>query len=365
MDDLLDDLLDELPELQDGLTRHQRRILTSLARKTGSRRGQTIRSDLLLADMLGGPVPSLERALVAGARSAERDPYLAAYRALVELAQPFTTRYPLVIGTGNFGSIDGDPPVDAVFTRCCLSSLGAAAAAGLVPHLLINGAAGRAGEPGFRWLPHHLGDVLAAVAALIEHPALTDEELAASLPGPDFPTGGALVSRSAARDIYLTGEGRLPVRGRAEPASVDGRPAVIVTELPFTVAPGAFAAELTDGMRARRLPALADVIDDRGAHGLRIVLPLRAGATPGPTIEALFAQTRLQIALPVDMVALVDGAPRRVSLPVLLRAFARSLADRVSAAGERAATPAALLAELDALRGHVDARRTTVPPTDA
>jgi DNA gyrase subunit A len=360
----MDDLLDDVPELQDGLTRHQRRILTSLARKTGSRRGQTIRSDLLLADMFGGPVPSLERALVAGERSAERDPYLAAYRALVELAQPFTTRYPLVIGTGNFGSIDGDPPVDAVFTRCSLSSLGTAAAAGLVPHLLINGAAGRAGERGFRWLPHHLGDVLTAVAALIEHPALTDEELAASLPGPDFPTGGVVVSRSAAHHIYLTGEGRLPVRGRAEPARLDGRPAVVVTELPFTVAPGAFAAELTDGMCAGRLP-LADVIDERGPHGVRIVLPLRAGVAPGAALEALFAQTRLQIALPVDMVALVDGAPRRVSLPVLLRAFVRSLADRVSAAGARAATPATLLAELDALRAHVDARRTTVPPLDA
>jgi DNA gyrase subunit A len=282
---------DDLPDLRDGFSRNQRRILGSLVRKTGSRRGQTIRSDLVLADVLGRPVPSLVHALVSGKWPTGRDPYLAAYRALVELAQPFTTRYPLVIGTGNFGTIDGDPPVDAVFTRCSLSSLGVAAAAGLVPHLLINGAAGCSGERGFGCLPHHLGDVLAAVAALIEQPALTDEELVESLPGPDFPTGGVVVSRSAARHIYLTGKGRLPVRGRAEPASIDGRPAVVVTELPFTVTPGAFAAELTDGMCAGRLPALADVIDNRDAHGFQIVLPLRTGVTPGAAIEALFAQT--------------------------------------------------------------------------
>ena len=346
--------MDDLPDLGDGFTDDQRRILNALARASGSGT-RTIRSDRLLARALDDSVPSFEGELITDAWRAPRDRHLAAYRTLVQLAQPFTTRYPLVIGTGNFGTRDNETPADAVFTRCRLSALGAAALAGTVPHLLINGAVTRAAGPTVGCVPHNLGEVITAARGLLEQPKRSDDELIDSVPGPDFPTGGVLESQSAVRAIYRTGVGPLPVRGRATLTASSIGPAVVVSELPFTVGPVAFLGEVTDGLRAGRWPEIADIRDESDQRGLQIVVQARVGANPERLLAKLFEQTCLAVVLDVDMVALVGGVPRRVSLPTLLRAYLRRLTDR-------GARPAALIDELASVVSRLgDARRTRLP----
>jgi DNA gyrase subunit A len=345
----------ELPSLSDGLTGIQRAILQTLAR------GRTVRSNQLLEAILGGIAPSLESKLIGGAsgESAERDPYLETYLALAELAQPFRTRYPLVVGQGNFGTLDGDPPADAVFTQCRVSAFGAQAARGVAPTLLVNGATGVSGDGTFQLLPHRLGEVLNAAAALIRDPRLSDEELDSLVPGPDFPGGGIVSPTSAVHEVYRSGAGSLVVRGRARIENAAAGPAIVVTEIPFSVSKSRIAQEASRGIRDGVLRAIADVLDESDAAGIRIVFPLRSGAAPEEALGDLFARTSLQATLPVDMRVLVDGAARRVSLPALLRAYTRQLATALAAHEQREPSSERLLRELEVLRtAHDDARRT-------
>jgi DNA gyrase subunit A len=338
--------MDNVPDLSDGFTEEQRRILKVLA-GAGARR---MRSDRVLARALGQSVSSLDAALVTDAWRAPQDPHLAAYRTLVQLAQPFTTRYPLIIGSGNFGSRDDEPPADAVFTHCQLSELGAAALAGTVPHLLINGAVVRAGGRAVGCLPHNFGETVAALRALLEQPALSDDELVDIAPLPDFPTGGLLESESAVPAIYRTGAGPLAVRGRATLKAGSIGPSVVVSELPFTVRPADFLAEIADGMRAGRWSEIVNVLDESDQSAIRIVLLAREGTDPEELLTALFERTSLSIVLDVDMVALSRGVVQRVSLPTLLRAYVQQLQD-----------PDAVVKELAALVSRYgDARRTGV-----
>lgn len=341
--------MEELPRLDDGLTPLERRILTTLAKHSNLPRRKTIASHRLLELVVGAPTPSLEEKLTAARRDA-RDPHLQAYLALVELAQPFRTRYPLVTGVGNFGTIDGDPPADARFTRCAASPFGVAAARGTAPTLLVNGAATGGGV----FLPHRLGDVLDATATLIAHPTIGDDELAASVPGPDFPTGGVVAAPASMRSIYRTGRGEVRLRARAEIAGGS----IVVTELPFGIAKSDVVRDAHEALRTGALPGIESVSDESDARGIRIELGVRARASAERALAALFARTRLETTLEVDMTAIVDDAPARVSLPALVRAYARQLAAALTR-GTRAPDRKRLLAELDALRAaHDDARRT-------
>lgn len=351
----------DLPDLRDGLEPVERSIVKALAEATGARRRRTIRSSELLERVLEGPAPSLEHVLVEGTGPQQPSDalHLATYLVLVRLAQPFRTRYPLVDGIGNLGSIDGDPPADAAFTSCRLSRFGEAVAAGLAPHLLVNGGPRLSDELAVSFLPHRLGDVLAAASALIRDPGLSDEALAAIVPGPDFPTGGMLPSLPLVGEIDRRGEGVVRVRGRAERATVGSCSALVVTEIPFLVPKSRLVEEASQGLRSGALPGITDVRDESDAHGIRLVFPLRAGVAPEHALAELFGRTSLEVSLRVDMRAVVDGTAQRVSLATVLRAYVRQLRERAARSGAREADPGRLLAELEALSAaHDDARRT-------
>src|SRR5262249_3191908 len=203
----------------------------------------------------------------------------------------FPTRYPLLGGIGNVGTRDDEPPADAVFTRCRLSTMGAAALSGTMHHLLVNGAVVHSGGRAVGCLPHNLGEVAGAVRALLEQPMLPDDELVDRLPGPDFPTGGVLVSRTALRTIYPTGAEPFPVRGRATLETSSIGPVVVVSELPFTVRPATFIQDLIHVKRAGKWPEIVDILDESDERGLRIVVQVRTGADPERLLAALLAGT--------------------------------------------------------------------------
>ena len=347
------------PDLSDGLTEIQRRILAALAKKTAPGH-RTVRSDLVLKLVLGGPVPSLEAALTGAAAHRQiAEPGLTTYLQLVQMAQTFHTRYPLVDWVGSFGTADGGPPPDHVFTRCGLSRFGAAVAAGIAPHLLVNGAGAPGAESGY-FLPHHLGEVLTAAAALIQDPTLPDEALVSSIPGPDLPTGGAIPYTPAVRRIYLTGEGTLPVRARVEVGQTGEGLAAVVDGIPGWTSRSQLEAEVADGMRSGVLRCTSGMVvetDERGP--VRLQFPIRSGATPEAVLAEVFAHTSLETEIRVDMRALDCGALRRVSLPAMLRAYVRQITRASTALDASEATAERLLAELAALRAqHEDPRRT-------
>lgn len=349
--------IDDLPTLEDGLSPLQRRLLTALVQHAGTRRHPTIACNRLLEIVLGGRTPTLESKLAMN-RPDELDPYLTAYLALVGLAQGFRTRYPLVEGLGNFGTIDGDPPADSMFTRCAPSRFGDAAVRGVVPTLLVNGAV----PPGANGLslPHRLGDVLAATARLIADPQMTDEALAAAIPGPDFPTGGVVVSQPSLHEMYATGRGELRLRACAAVAESGSRASIVVSELPFTVWKRDITRELDEQVRAGALTTIDTVSDRSDANGIRIVLALRTGAPPEHAFAELFEHTRLETTLRIEMAAIVDGHLQPVTVPMLLRAYVRQLGASLKRQGDEP-TAARMFAELDALRtAHDDARRTSL-----
>lgn len=351
-----------LPHLSDGLNESQRRILKVLAQKVGSGRQRTIRSDIVLKSLLGGPVPSLESALLGSIElRGANEPYLTTYLELARMAQTFRMRYPLVDWTGSFGTVDGDPPADCAFTRCGPSRFGLATLAGLTPNLLVNGAGGSERE-GVYFMSHHLGEVLAAASALIREPTMSDDALVSLIPGPDFSTGGVLPSASAARQIYLTGEGTLSVRAKVVLRDVGSQLAVEVSEMPSWIHVDRLKAELSQGIHDGTLRSISGAVEQTDERGVaRLLLPIGSGATAEAALAEVFARTGLETRIRVDMAALDDGAARRVSLPILLRSYVRQLANVLTARGEKKVTSERLLAELEALRvAHDDARRTQI-----
>jgi DNA gyrase subunit A len=199
---------------------------------------------------------------------------------------------------------------------------------------------------------------------LIENPQIGDEELAGLIPGPDFPTGGVISSPSSIRQIYLTGQGELRLRGNAKIVTDGSRTAVVVTETPFLVWKGRIAEEAAEGILDGVLGNIVSVSDESDQHSTRLVFQLRAGAAPEQALAQLFAHTSLETTLRVEMLASVDGAPQRVSLPTLLRTYARQLTNSLTKPGDHEPTPERKIAELKLLRGaHDDARRTRLATT--
>ena len=279
--------MDHIPDLRDGLTAPERRVLSRLGERF-----------VKCADV------------VDDARG---------YEALVGLAQDFRRRYPLVDGRGNFGSIDDDPPAEARYTEARLAPL--ARALPRFPNLLVNGSG--------TIPPHNLREVVAAVIACVDDPGIDVPGLMEHMPGPDFPSGGVIVDRARIRAAYETGAGAITLRARSH---VEGD-SIVVTELPYGVERGGDVGvirRIADLHFEGRLRDVWDLSDysDRGAMGL--VIGLRREADPQTVLDALHAHTSLETTYAVDMVALVDGEPRRHTLRELIDAFlARRDAGRV------------------------------------
>jgi len=273
----------------------------------------------------------------------------AVYDALVRLAQEWNVRYPLIDGQGNFGSIDGDSPAAYRYTECRLTELAEELLADIdkdtvgfvpnfddstqeplvlpskVPNLLINGSAGIAVGMATNIPPHNLGEVCDALVALIEHPELTVDELMRYVPGPDFPTAGFICGQAPIREAYRDGRGILTVRARAavETDEKSGRSSIIVTEIPYQVNKARLIAQIAELVRERKLDGIAGdgLRDESDRDGMRIVIELKRDAVPEVLLNQLYKHTPLQESFGVNMLAIVDGRPRLLSLKDALQAF--------------------------------------------
>src|SRR3954449_6250970 len=267
---------------------------------------------------------------------------LAIYDTLVRMGQSFSLRYTLVDPQGNFGSIDDDPPAADRYTECRLSRMATEMLRDIdantvdfgpnydesrreptvlpsrFPNLLVNGSAGIAVGMATNMPPHHLGETIDAVVAMIDDPTISAEGLMKHIKGPDFPTGAIVVGRSGIRDAYRTGRGRIIMRARAHIEELrGGRSAVIVTELPYGVKKGGetgVIVKIADLVRDKVLTEIADLADHSDRTGMRIQIELKRDAIPQVALNKLFKHTPLQSTFGYNAVALVDGVPKTLSL---------------------------------------------------
>jgi DNA gyrase subunit A len=316
-----------LPDVRDGLKPVHRRVLYAMW-TNGNRAGR----------------PYVKSANIVGAVMGDFHPHgnEAIYDTLVRMAQPFSLRYPLVDGKGNFGSVDDDPPAAMRYTEARLEKLAEEMLRELesdtvdfgpnyderkreplvlparFPNLLVNGSAGIAVGMATNMPPHHLGETIDAIVALIDKPATNVDDLMKHVKGPDFPTGAIVVGRSGIRDAYRTGRGRIVMRARAHIEELrGGKGAIIVTELPYGVRKGGEAGvikKIADLVNDKVLTEISDLADHSDRSGMRIQIELKRDARPQVVLNKLFKHTALQTTFGYNAVALVDGVPRTLSL---------------------------------------------------
>jgi DNA gyrase subunit A len=279
----------------------------------------------------------------------------AVYEALVRLVQDFSSRYPLLAGHGNFGSVDNDPPAAMRYTETRLSPIGNEALLSEIgeatvdfidnfdssqqepvvlpsqlPVLLLNGCSGIAVGMATNVPPHNLGEVIDGLIALIDNPDLADKKLWELIPGPDFPTGGEIVELSGIREAYSTGRGSILVRGITQVEEIQSgrgrrqrRSAIVVTELPYQVNKAGWIEKVAELVNQGRIDGIADLRDESDRTGMRVVIELKRDATAKDVLKQLHKQTALSSNFGAIMLALVDGQPRQLTLRQLLEEFLR------------------------------------------
>ncbi len=317
-----------LPDARDGLKPVQRRILYAMYDMGLRANAAYKKSARIVGEVLGKYHPHGDQAV---------------YDALARMAQDFSLRYPLVDGQGNFGSIDGDPPAAMRYTEARLTKIAEelltdidkntvdfapnfdgsleepVVLPGRFPNLLANGASGIAVGMATNIPPHNLRELAAAMSYLIEHyddlDEVTVDDLMQFLPGPDFPTGGLLVNAAAIRQAYSSGRGKLTVRGVAHIEETrPGRYRIVITEIPYQVNKTSLIERIADLVRSGRLDAISDLRDESDRRGMSIVIELKRGAQPRKVLNQLYKYTPLQTTFGVQLLALVDGEPRLLSL---------------------------------------------------
>jgi DNA gyrase subunit A len=321
-----------LPDVRDGLKPVQRRILYGM-HEMGLRPNAKYRKSAgIVGEVLKSYHPHGDSAV---------------YDALVRMVQPFTLRYPLIDGQGNFGSVDGDSAAAMRYTEARLAAIAEELLADIdkqtvdfvpnyddstrepsvlparLPNLLVNGASGIAVGMATNIPPHNLGEVVDALVYLIDNPEATVEELVERLPGPDFPTGGIILGREGILAAYATGRGRILVRARAHiEESSRGRMSIVVTELPYQVNKAALIEKIADLVKSGRLEGIHDLRDESDRDGMRIVIELKRDAQPRAVLNNLFKHTQLQTTFGVNMLALVEGTqPRVLTLKRMLQLY--------------------------------------------
>jgi DNA gyrase subunit A len=323
-----------LPDVRDGLKPVHRRVLYSMW-AAGNRPGRPyVKCARIVGDVMGNYHPHGDTAI---------------YDTLVRLAQPFSLRYPLVDGQGNFGSIDDDPPAAMRYTEARLARLATELLEELdsdtvdfgpnydeskrepsvlparFPNLLVNGSSGIAVGMATNIPPHNLGEVTNAIIAMIDEPDISVDKLMQHVKGPDFPTGGFIVGRAGIRDAYRTGRGRIVMRARAHIEELrGGKAAIIVSELPYAVRKGGdngVIKKIADLVNDKVLTEISDLADHSDRTGMRIQVELKRDAIPQVALNKLFKHTSLQTTFGYNAVALVDGVPKTLSLLELIRHY--------------------------------------------
>jgi DNA gyrase subunit A len=320
-----------LPDVRDGLKPVQRRILYAMNELDLRPTGPFKKSARVVGEVLGKYHPHGDAPV---------------YEAMVRQAQPFSMRYVLVDGQGNFGSIDNDPPAAMRYTEVRLAAIAEEMLVDIdretvdftpnfdsslrepsvlparVPNLLVNGSAGIAVGMATNIPPHNLGEICDAVAYLVDNPEAAVEELMRLVPAPDFPTAGILHGRQGVRQAYASGTGKAVVRAKVDvEEGKGGRSQIIVTELPYQTNKAALLERIAELIKDRRIDGVGDLQDESDREGMRIVLELKKETAPAQVLNNLFKYTSMQSAFHINMLALIDGQPRVLGLRELLQSY--------------------------------------------
>ena len=320
-----------LPDVRDGLKPVHRRVLFGM-HDSGMQPNRPYRKCArIVGDVMGNFHPHGDTSI---------------YDALVRMAQDFSIRHLLVDGHGNFGSVDGDSAAAMRYTECRLSRIATEMLRDIeaetvdwtpnydesreepkvlpsrFPNLLVNGSSGIAVGMATNIPPHNLRETIAAAVALIDDPGLSSADLMRFIKGPDFPTGGIILGSAGIREGYETGRGRVVVRARAhsEPLK-QGKTAIIVTELPYQVNKAQLIEKIAELVREKHIPEISDLRDESDRSGMRIVIELKREAIPKVVLNKLFKHSAMQSTFGVNMLALVDGVPKTLSLRDMLRHY--------------------------------------------
>lgn len=324
-----------LPDVRDGLKPVQRRILYTMG-EMGLRHNVAFRKCArIVGDVMGRYHPHGDQTI---------------YDALVRLAQNFTMRYPLIDGQGNFGSIDDDPAAAMRYTEARLTEFAEELLADIdkdtvnfydnfdgslkqptvlpskIPNLLLNGTAGIAVGMATNIPPHNLNELVDAINYVIDHWETIDdvdvEVLMKFVQGPDFPTAGVILGAEGIKQAYATGNGRIIVRGKVHTEEAGGGKArIVITELPYQVNKAALIERIADLVRDRKIEDIADLRDESDRQGMSVIIELKRGANPTPVINQLFKYTPLQSGFTINMLSLVEGEPKVLSLKRMLQLY--------------------------------------------
>ncbi|MCB0670650.1 MAG: DNA gyrase subunit A [Saprospiraceae bacterium] len=319
-----------LPDVRDGLKPVHRRVLYGMDELGVQYNKSHKKSARIVGEVLGKYHPHGDGSV---------------YDAMVRLAQPWSMRYPLVDGQGNFGSMDGDSPAAMRYTEARLERISSEILADIdkdtvdftlnfddtlqeptvmptrIPNLLINGASGIAVGMATNMLPHNLREVIDGIHASIDNPDITIEELMQFVHGPDLPTGGIVYGLSGVREYFETGRGRVVVRGKAEIIGEPGKETIIISEIPFMVNKATLVVKIAELVHEEKIQGISDIRDESDRNGLRIVVDLKRDAIPNVVLSKLYAYSPLQTSYGVNNIALVNGRPRTLSLKELIDEF--------------------------------------------
>ena len=320
-----------LPDVRDGLKPVHRRILHSMQENKHFPDRPYVKSARIVGDVMGKYHPHGDSAI---------------YDALVRMVQTFSMRLPLIDGQGNFGSIDGDPPAAMRYTESRLAQPALALIQDIdentvdfqpnydgkesepvvlparFPNLLVNGAGGIAVGMATNIPPHNLGEVIDACMAVMDRPDITVDDLLDIVPGPDFPTGGAILGRTGIRSAYHTGRGSIPLRAKVEVEQMRrDREALIVTEIPYQVNKTTLIEKIAELVREKRVEGISELRDESDRDGMRIVIEIKRDAVADVVLNQLWRYTSLQSSFGCNMIALNGGRPEILNLKDILVAF--------------------------------------------
>ncbi|WP_373388725.1 DNA gyrase subunit A [Pseudomonas alcaligenes] len=324
-----------LPDARDGLKPVHRRVLYAMSELGNDWNKAYKKSARVVGDVIGKYHPHGDTAV---------------YDTIVRMAQPFSLRYMLVDGQGNFGSVDGDNAAAMRYTEVRMAKLAHELLADLdketvdwvpnydgteqipavmptkIPNLLVNGSSGIAVGMATNIPPHNLSEVIDGCLALIDNPELTVDELMQYIPGPDFPTAGIINGRAGIIEAYRTGRGRIYMRARATVEDMEkggSRQQIIVTELPYQLNKARLIEKIAELVKEKKIEGITELRDESDKDGMRVVIELRRGEVGEVVLNNLYAQTQMQSVFGINVVALVDGQPRTLNLKDMLEVFVR------------------------------------------
>jgi DNA gyrase subunit A len=320
-----------LPDVRDGLKPVHRRIFYGMYLGGNHWNRPYKKSARIVGDVMGKFHPHGDAAI---------------YDTLVRMAQDFSMRLPLVDGQGNFGSIDGDAPAAMRYTEVRMAKPAHSMLADIekdtvdfvpnydgeetepsvlptiLPNLLVNGSSGIAVGMATNIPPHNLGEVVDAVVAVVERPAITTGELLTLLPGPDFPTAGLILGREGIRQAYETGKGLVRIRARAHVEELKkDREAIVITEIPYQVNKANLILRIADLVREKRITGITDIRDESSREGIRVVLELGRGEIPDIILKQLYKFTEMETTFGVQLLAIANNQPKLFTLKGMIEAF--------------------------------------------